>query len=468
VLVVCIVGALSSGCSFRDEQPRGSDILYVRDEAKGSAIYLMSDDGREVRRLVEGNAARWSPDGTRILYRVDEMGDGRYHGTSLWVLNPETGEKRRVVRGDLDGGVYSFGWAPDGVRIAYSNLTRVFILNTETYDLKLFSIEGLVDGPLDWSPDGREIIVSAHLSSKILDVRTGAEREIAPEAVVGHGRWSPDGEQIALAQVGPLPQLKRFIVVVERDGGSNSKRVTTGPDDSEPSWSPDGGQMYFTRNPAGLLTEDDEKLEIYRIDLETRSLSRLTENDVPDRSPDPRPARHSLPDPPETQTGEVVVPDLVGRHILFENEQRRFEKLGLQLMAVLFSTDHGVLAVVEEQAPRAGSRVPKGTIVKLAALDLGGLYARGVFSAQVWKANSDCKTNAKLRGPMYVDLIRRVLRKGMSKERVLSFLGDPERSEGRMFDWPLGRTSYVAVDCIYLRVAFDRRGQATRFYQKAN
>lgn len=74
MLVVCIIGALSSSCSFRDEQPRGSDILFVRDEAKGSAIYLMSDDGREVRRLAEGNAARWSPDGTRFAYRVDETG----------------------------------------------------------------------------------------------------------------------------------------------------------------------------------------------------------------------------------------------------------------------------------------------------------------------------------------------------------------------------------------------------------
>ncbi len=79
------------------------------------------------------------------------------------MLNPDTGEKRRVVRADLDRSVFSFGWAPDGVRLAYSDLTRIFVVNTETYDVRLISIDVLVDGPLDWSPDGREIIVSAHL-----------------------------------------------------------------------------------------------------------------------------------------------------------------------------------------------------------------------------------------------------------------------------------------------------------------
>ncbi|CAN5836846.1 hypothetical protein BH18ACT13_BH18ACT13_01450 [soil metagenome] len=69
--------------------------------------------------------------------------------------------------------------------------------------------------------------------------------------------------------------------------------------------------------------------------------------------------------------------------------------------------------------------MPKGTVVKLAALDLGALYASGSFSAHGWKAHPDCEEDPNPRGPMYVDLVRRVLEKGMSKERVFSLLGDP-------------------------------------------
>jgi len=269
---------------------------------------------------------------------------------------------------------------------------------------------------------------------------------------------------MALAQIGPLPlsrRTKRFIVIAERDGG-NRERVTDGSYDAEPAWSPDGGEIYFTRLAAW---QPGAESEIYAIDLETRSLRRLTENDVLDRLPDPRPTRRSLPAPPEPRNGDVVVPDLVGRHVLFEDERRRFRELGLRLRAVAFPTDEGVLAVVREQVPRGGSRVPEGTVVKVLASDLSLLYAGSAFSARVWKAHPDCEEDTNPRGPMYKDLVRRVLRRGMSRERVFSLLGDPENSDGRASDWPLGRRSLIRIDCIYFRVEFDRRGRATRFYQ---
>ncbi|HEY4620901.1 MAG TPA: PASTA domain-containing protein, partial [Gaiellaceae bacterium] len=205
--------------------------------------------------------------------------------------------------------------------------------------------------------------------------------------------------------------------------------------------------------------------EIYAIDLETRSLRRLTENHVVDRLPDPRPTRRSLPDPPEPRTGNIVVPNLVGRHVLVEDERGRFGALGLRLKAVPFTPDYGVLAVVDEQTPQGSSRVPEGTVVKLHVNDLTPLYLGSAFSTRVWKAHPDCAEGSNPRGPMYSDLVRRVLRRGMSRERVFSLLGDPERSDGRTLDWALGHVSFVRVDCIYLRIEFDRRGRATRFHQ---
>jgi len=63
VLVFATV-VLVSGCSLTNDAA-GDEILFVRETAEGTAIYLMSHDGREVRRLVEGTSPRWSPDGSR-------------------------------------------------------------------------------------------------------------------------------------------------------------------------------------------------------------------------------------------------------------------------------------------------------------------------------------------------------------------------------------------------------------------
>jgi hypothetical protein len=262
--------------------------------------------------------------------------------------------------------------------------------------------------------------------------------------------------------------VRSYIVVADR-GGRERERITDRALDLEPAWSADGERIYFTRWPAQKLLAEDlhGDSEIYVLDLETRSLRRLTDNDVDDRLPEARPKPRSLPDRPEPRTGDVVVPDLRGWHLLFEEERRRFRNLGLTLKAVPFLIPRkGVLSIVDEQAPVAGSRVPEGTVVKATGSDLTGLYAGERFSAKVWRAQPDCKS-PQPRGPMYLDLVDRVLRRGMSRERVLSLLGDPARLRGRALDWPLGQRSYIRVDCIYLRVEFDRRGRATRFRQVA-
>jgi len=178
-----------------------------------------------------------------------------------------------------------------------------------------------------------------------------------------------------------------------------------------------------------------------------------------------------LPAVPEPVVGDVVVPDLVGRHVLLEDEERRFRRLGLTLKAVDFLAKDGVLTVVNAQVPHGGSRALRGSVVKVTGSDLGFLYSRGVFSAPVWRAHPGCAGAPERRVEMYGDLVRRVLRRGMPRDRVVSLLGDPERSANRRSDWALGRTTYghaKPIGCIYLRVQFDREGRARRFHQWAS
>lgn len=468
LLGICLVAPLATGCSLRDDG-RSGDILFVRELKPGvSAIYLMSDDGSEVRRLVAGDSPRWSPDGTRFAYTVYDQ-DG---GFSLWVMNPETNERRRIVS---THGVFGPAWAPDGIRLAYTDLSRMFVINTDTGASEPVSLDILVYGPLDWSPDGRNLLVSG-TGAKVLDLSTGVERAVASRRDVGGGRWSPDGERLALAQSDrrydtrrktfdvPKGLVKSVIVVGDQHGG-NPQSVTSGAYDTEPAWSHDGGRIYFTRKPPVDFFGKASTSDLYVVELETGSVRRLTEAAVTERSPDPRPTRRSLPDVPEPVTGDIVVPDLLERHVRLQDEKRRFRALGLKLRAV-FPPDPNWLFVATDQVPPAGSRVPRGTLVKVDGSGLTSLYHhfRKRFSARDWKRHSECR-GLSPRARMYWDLVERVLRRGLRRERIFSLLGEPARSTSGSAAWPVGRLSSVRGDCIYLRVEFHGRGRVTRFYQ---
>src|SRR5213595_1767998 len=72
--------------------PDGAQIVYTRrwvnkvDDKWESALWIMNADGSHHRFLVKGSDARWSPDGTRILY----LAEGEPKGTQLFVDRKST------------------------------------------------------------------------------------------------------------------------------------------------------------------------------------------------------------------------------------------------------------------------------------------------------------------------------------------------------------------------------------------
>src|SRR5436190_1471298 len=166
--------------------PDGAQIIYTRrwvnklEDKWESALWIMNADGSHQRFLVKGSSARWSPDGTRIVY----LADGEPKGTQVFLVPAEGGTPRQLTAGHwnvgarFDGlsGRVGYDWTPDGKTLVFDGLrdttgdaqyrvSRIYALDVATG-----AIRTLVSRPGYWadptvSPDGRSVAFAGADSS---------------------------------------------------------------------------------------------------------------------------------------------------------------------------------------------------------------------------------------------------------------------------------------------------------------
>ena len=103
--------------------PDGAQIIYTRrwvntlEDKWESALWIMNADGSHQRFLGKGSSARWSPDGTRIVY----LADGEPKGTQVFVrwMDAE-GAVTQVTR--VEETPADARWSPDGKAISLALL----------------------------------------------------------------------------------------------------------------------------------------------------------------------------------------------------------------------------------------------------------------------------------------------------------------------------------------------------------
>ena len=210
----------------------------------GDRIIVQATDGSNAHEVPSPSDGlpwhiAWSPDGTRLAVAIF-----RDPGRSLWVMRPDGSDATLIAEGS---DVSRPSWHPDGVHLAYSldhdGLTEVHVTRSDGAD----------------------------------DRVVYSERARGTYAVFS-ASFAPDGSQIVFdagTDVG-------FDIFVMDADGANVRQITRTGTDYNPSWSPDGRLIAFTRQ------EGTGSSDIYVMKADGSSVQRLTEDHASTTNLDPQ------------------------------------------------------------------------------------------------------------------------------------------------------------------------------------
>ncbi len=186
-----------------DVSPDQSKIVFIgrpdtRTNHPGDAeIYLLSIEDKSVVRLTDNAApessVRWSPDGKQIAYRAPHDRTHELRSGYFWILNPESGEVRRLD-GQSTGELSTEpSWSDDSRYIIYNeiqgtntNLHRINVKNGEAQALT--TITGTLHA-LGYSADTNRMVYSQQNFTTPPDLYLGDLRARQTQKITDLNPW---------------------------------------------------------------------------------------------------------------------------------------------------------------------------------------------------------------------------------------------------------------------------------------
>lgn len=186
--------------------PNGKQVAFAGGRYPTTALYVMNADGsgRALRLTKFAGAsgsftwARWSPDGRRLVYDASEWSLGH----SIWLVDADGSNEHPIQTGspmqppfcDTGGdcgsndGESSPTWSPDGQRIAFFRIDtataagpQLFVMSADETGAIPLNTPAVDDSPMQWSPDGKFILVTTgDLNVALVDSSGAASPVILP------------------------------------------------------------------------------------------------------------------------------------------------------------------------------------------------------------------------------------------------------------------------------------------------
>jgi TolB protein len=226
--------------------PQGGSIVYASNQNGGVFdLFLFVFDGSRSLQLTKriGNVVSpsFSPNGKTILF-ANRAAEGP---TSLWTID-NIGENPDLLYAGPNT-IVAVDWSPDGNTIAFAmavnqpNAYEVFLMSADGSNVRqlTYGLAG-IGGSLDWSPDGKYLLIYAGPPGDKNIFLVNVEAKTAAQLTNGGNNaassFSPDGQWIAFNSLRNNDQADIFIM---RPDGSDLRQVTDNPEpDWQPQWEP--------------------------------------------------------------------------------------------------------------------------------------------------------------------------------------------------------------------------------------
>lgn len=230
--------------------------IYVADYPSGTAVQVTTlPAGAEVRH----RQPNWSPDHTRIAYAA---GSGTSY--AIWILDLRTGSQTEFVPAAESQDRPT--WSPDGNSIAYGAKGDLWVksLVPGSEPVQITNTVGITEERPVWSPDGNTL----YYNRGIPPFNTGTKRDLykkspvtlegaeTPILATEEDEWqpslSPDGKTLCFTR-GPMSSAAdTYLVPVT--GGLVTPFATSPSGNINCVWSPDGQHIIYT---LGVFSEGD-------------------------------------------------------------------------------------------------------------------------------------------------------------------------------------------------------------------
>lgn len=206
--------------------PDGTRILFRR-ELNPDNVFVMNVDGTGQAGLAPGKRAEWSPDGTRIALLED----------SLAVMNADATGRRT-----LGVGARYATWSPDGTRLAYVSsglggqaVDDIYTIAPDGTRALRITQDGVHKNSLSWSPDGTKLVFGGPQGVHVIPASGGAPESPAPGR---QPRWSPDGTRVIFVTDAYNGGQNDDVYTVRPDGSDLRNLSHSDAEESEPDWGP--------------------------------------------------------------------------------------------------------------------------------------------------------------------------------------------------------------------------------------
>ncbi|HLA91548.1 MAG TPA: S9 family peptidase [Gemmatimonadaceae bacterium] len=262
--------------------PDGSQIIYSRNwidklnDRRQSSIYIMNADGSKPRKLLDGGAPIWSPDGTRIAYTAQ----GEPNNTpQIFVRYMDAeGAVTQVTRVTASPG--GLRWSPDGKQIAFTMQVPSTAPGWRAEgQATAFRPRGATWTPaprvvekLDYRQDGQGFTADAVQHLFVVPADGGTPRQITSgEWSAAAAQWTPDGRSLVYGAGPRVPDFEyewreSEVYAVDVNTGAVRQLTTRKGPDGSPSISPDGKQIAYTGYDWTTDTWTDSKLYLMNSD----------------------------------------------------------------------------------------------------------------------------------------------------------------------------------------------------------